>query len=125
MIIRWRAVSGLGGFWEAGAIEVEDYYTDGAISEFVAKDALSVMEVEWAIAERVKSRAPVETAEGLSACGMCGEVLERNEAGDMPDWCPRCGEAVEWDKWKQPPDPFDSTVPAGSVWHKLPGGKRD
>ena len=35
--------------------------------------------------------------EGLSRCGNCGEALECNEFGEMPDVCPVCCAVLDYD----------------------------
>jgi hypothetical protein len=45
---------------------------------------------------------PENTDDGLVICSECGEVLECDDGGDMPEICPGCGERVEWSQWVDP-----------------------
>lgn len=36
---------------------------------------------------------------GLTYCGACGQVLECDENGDMPEICPKCRMALNWEEF--------------------------
>jgi hypothetical protein len=50
----------------------------------------------------VPTAVPKSTDDGLVLCGCCGEVLECEKSGNMPEKCPRCKFTLLWAYWRDP-----------------------